>query len=228
MQTDPNAPPLNPLPWIVWVLALPLIAVEIVLALGSSGFVGGPAATGWRLDAVERFAFVPQLLRLGWETGQWRLDSFWRMFSYPLVHATFSHALFSVVILLALGKWVGEVFRPLAVFVVVAAACLAGAVAYALVPDVQAPLIGAYPPVYGLIGAFTYVLWMRLSATGGRQYQAFTLIGTLLALQLLFGMLFGGGWDWVADVAGFGAGFASSFVVSPGGLARLKRKLRQR
>ncbi len=228
MQTDPNAPPINPLPWIVWVLALPLIAMEVVVGLGSAGVVGGAQAIGWRLDAMERFAFVPDLLRLTWETGQWRADALWRMLTYPLVHASFSHALFSIVILLALGKWVGEVFRPWALLVVVAGATIAGAVAYTLVPGAQVALIGAYPPVYGLIGAFTFVLWVRLSSTGGRQYQAFTLIGSLLALQLLFGAIFGGGWDWVADVAGFAAGFVLSFVVSPGGWGRVVAKVRQR
>ena len=52
MDPDHNAPPLNPLPWVVWVLALPLIAMEVVLSLGAAGVVGGPQAIGWRLQAV--------------------------------------------------------------------------------------------------------------------------------------------------------------------------------
>jgi membrane associated rhomboid family serine protease len=45
---------------------------------------------------------------------------------------------------------------------------------------------------------------------------------------LVFGVLFGGSWDWVADVAGFAAGFLLSFLVSPGGFARLLDQIRQR
>ena len=41
-------------------------------------------------------------------------------------------------------------------------------------------------------------------------------------------MLFGGGWDWVADVTGFAFGFLVSFVVSPGGFGRVMDQLRQR
>ena len=44
----------------------------------------------------------------------------------------------------------------------------------------------------------------------------------------MFGLLFGGGWDWVADLAGFATGFLLSFVVSPGGWARVREKIRQR
>lgn len=228
MQTNPTETPINPLPWIVWALALPLIAMETVLGLGSSGLIGGPQAIGWRLDAVERFALVPDLVRLAWQTGEWQGYAYLRMLTYPLVHASFTHALFAVVILLALGKWVGEVFRPWAMLVVVAGASVAGAAAYLMVPGVQAPLIGAYPPAYGLIGAFSFLLWVRLAATGGPQSRAFALIGALLGFQLLFGIIFGAGWDWVADVAGFGAGFLLSFVVSPGGMGRVMSRIRQR
>ncbi|MBL3567832.1 rhomboid family intramembrane serine protease, partial [Rhodovulum sulfidophilum] len=79
-----------------------------------------------------------------------------------------------------------------------------------------------------LIGAFTFLMWVRLAGTGPTQYRAFTLIGVLLGIQLLFGLLFGGGFDWVADLAGFCTGFVLSFVVSPGGWARVRAKIRQR
>jgi membrane associated rhomboid family serine protease len=49
-----------------------------------------------------------------------------------------------------------------------------------------------------------------------------------LAVQLVFGLLFGGGWAWVADITGFAAGFLLSFVVSPGGFRRVVEMIRQR
>ena len=50
---------------------------------------------------------------------------------------------------------------------------VAGALAYTLVPGLQTPLIGGYPPVYGLIGAFTFLLWVNLAAVGANKYRAF-------------------------------------------------------
>lgn len=225
---DLNASPLNPLPPVVWLLALPLIAMEVVVRLGAAGLVGGPQAVGWRLDAVQRFAFAPDFLRAMWQAGQWPLDGVMRLFTYPLVHTGVTHALFVVVFTLALGKYVGEVFRWWALLIVVLGSAAFGAVVYTLVPSIEAPLIGGWPPVYGLIGAFTYVLWMRISIHGGNQMRAFSMIGMLLAIQLLFGVLFGGGPEWVADVAGFAFGFLVSFLVSPGGISRLAAMMRQR
>lgn len=228
MQTDPNAAPLNPLPAIVWILALPLIAMEVVLNLSAAGLVGGATGVGWRLEAIQRFAFSPDYMRQMIATGYYPPDQMMRLFTYPLVHLTFTHALFVIVFLLALGKMVGEVFRPWAVLIIFFGAGLAGAMAYTALPMIHRPLIGGYPPVYGLIGAFTFLLWTRLAGSGNGQYRAFTLIGFLMGIQLLFGLLFGGGWDWVAELAGFFAGFFLSFLVSPGGWAKLRARIRER
>ena len=63
---------------------------------------------------------------------------------------------------------------------------------------------------------------------GENQYRAFTLIGLLLAIQLVFGALFGSSNDWVAEVSGFAVGFAISPLLAPGGFRRVLDRLRQR
>ncbi len=223
---DHNAAPLNPLPSVVWVLALPMIAMEIVLQLGASGVAGGPEAVGWRLDAITRLAFVPDLWREMLSLGQFPPEHLARFVGYAFVHGNLTHTVFAVVILLALGKFVAEVLRFWAVLAVFFAATIAGALAYGLLAGPQ-PLFGAYPGDYGLVGAFTYLMWLRLAGSGS-EYRAFTMIGFLLAAQLLFGLLFGGGQEWIADLAGFVAGFAVTILVVPGGIGRLMDRLRQR
>ncbi|NBE06649.1 rhomboid family intramembrane serine protease [Paragemmobacter ruber] len=225
---DRNAPPLNPLPMIVWVLALPIIAMEVVLSLGAAGIAGGLEGAGWRLEALERFVFSPPLMRQMIEAEVYPAEHVMRLVSYVFVHGGTTHALFVVVILLALGKMVGEVFRWWAVLVVFFGAAVAGALAFMAVPGNEAPLYGGYPAVYGLIGGFTFLLWVNLAAVGANKYRAFSLIGFLLGIQLLFGVIFGGGLEWVADLAGFAAGFLLSFVVSPGGWGRVLAKIRAR
>ena len=225
---DLNAPPLNPLPPIVWIVALPIIAMELVLSAGQSGIAGGPDAIGWRNIAVQNLAFSPELMRYFWETGQFPLDGMHRLVSYPLVHGGLMHAALVIVIFAALGKMVGEAFRWWAVALLLLASTVVGALAYTLVPDLRAPLIGGYPPVYGLIGAFTFLMLTRARATGGNQLSAFQMIGLLLGIQLVFGAFFGGGWTWVAELAGFVTGFGLSFLISPGGWSRLRERMRQR
>lgn len=223
---DHNAPPLNPLPPVVWVLALPMIAMEIVLQLGAAGVAGGPDAVGWRIDAITRLAFVPDLWREMLSLQDFPPEHLARFVGYPFVHGNLTHTAFAVVILLALGKFVGEILRFWAVLVVFFGAAVVGALAYGLVAT-RVPLFGAYPGDYGLVGAFTYLMWLRLAGSG-REYRAFTMIGFLLAAQLIFGVFFGGGMDWVADLAGFAAGFGLTILVTPGGIGRMMDRIRQR
>ncbi|WP_284162647.1 rhomboid family intramembrane serine protease [Frigidibacter sp. SD6-1] len=225
---DYQEPPFNPVPPVVWAVLLPIIAVEVVLSLGASGLAGGPQAIGWRQWALQTFALSPQMLDEMIARGSWTSDYVKRLVTYLFFHASFVHALFVAIFTLALGKMVAEVFRPWAFLAIFFGAGIAGALVYSVVPGLEVWLIGGYPAAYGLIGAFTFLIWARLRSTGDNSARAFMLIGTLLGLQLLFGMLFGGAPDWIADLAGFAAGFGLSFLLVPGGpqqvLARLRRR----
>lgn len=232
MHEDHNAPPLNPLPPVVWILALPIIAMEIVFGLGRSGLVGGPGAAGWRIEALTDYAFLDPVFDWMVTNRTFPGEFLLRFVTYPFVHLSFTHALFVIVFLMALGKFVGEVFRPWAVLVLFFGAALAGALAYGLILDTQVPLAGGYPAVYGLIGAFTFVLWARLGALRADRSRAFVLIGFLMGFQLVFGIFEwlvyrSARFDWVAELAGFGAGFLLSFLVSPGGWRAVLARLRQ-
>ncbi|MCY4180109.1 MAG: rhomboid family intramembrane serine protease, partial [Litoreibacter sp.] len=134
----------------------------------------------------------------------------------------------AVVIVLAIGKVVGEVFSTFAFLAMFFVSAIFGALVMALITDSASPLVGAYPGAYGLIGGFTFLLWVQLTQLGQDGKSAFTLVGVLLGIQLVFAMIFGGGLDWIADLAGFISGFLLSFIVSPGGWARVLAKLRKR
>ena len=220
--------PINPLPPIVVAVAILVIGIEIFLAAGAKGYIGGPTAIGWRLDAVQKYAFSEPILSWMYETGRWQVQHLIRFVTYPFVHQGFVHAVMVLVFLLALGKMVGEVFGTIAVLLVFFLSAIVGALAYALLTDSAVPLLGGYPAVYGLIGSYTFMLWISLSGKGSGQYRAFTLIGLLLSLQLFFGLAFGGDKTWVADVFGFGTGFLLSFLLVPGAVGRIRDKLRQR
>lgn len=228
MQEMQDTNPLNPLPPVVLALFLVLIGIEAVLTLAAEGLIGGRQAVGWRIAAINDYAFSPAVWAQVTERGDLSFDMLKRFLSYVFVHSSFTHALFASALLLALGKFVGDVFHAGAVLVVLVAATLAGALAYGLLAPGNVALFGAYPPVYGLIGAFTYLMWLRLGQLGQNQYRAFQLIGVLLGIQLFFALVFGGSPAWIADVAGFAGGLAVSPLVAPGGWQAFMRRMRQR
>ncbi|SIT82897.1 rhomboid family intramembrane serine protease [Pontibaca methylaminivorans] len=226
MDNDRSA--VNPLPPVVAALFLVIIGIEIVLQLGERGIIGGAGAVGWRLAAIQSHAFSGAVLDWMVANNHWPPAQLARFVTYPFVHASFTHALFAGVILLAMGKMVGEAFGQIATLAIFVVSGIGGALAYALILDDPQPLIGGFPPVYGLIGAFTWLLARSLARIGANQSRAFTLIAVLMGIQLLFGVFFETQNDWVADLGGFAAGFGLCFVVSPAGWARLRGRGRGR
>ena len=227
-MSDTREPsPVNPLPPVVVALALVVFGAEFALWGAESAYRGGPAGIGWRATAIMDYGYFAEALDWMVANGRYPAELTRRFVTYPFVHLGFGHAIFALILLLALGKMVGEVFRGWAVAVVFFGSAIGGALAYSLVLDDPVPLIGGYPAVYGLIGAYSYILWLVAGATGQQRLGAFRLIAVLMGIQLLFTALFDGRNDWVADLGGFATGFALSFLVSPGGWARLKAVLRR-
>ena len=222
---EPGQSPVNAVPPAILLVFFAIAGIEAALALGAQGTLGGPAAVGWRVMLMERFAVSGAVLEhaaMG-DAGLWP-----RFLLYALVHGGTVHAIFAGVLLLALGKFVAEGMGQARAMAVLLGATVLGGLGYALAVGGTRPLFGAYPGVYGLIGAFTYLTWLKLGRMGENRLQAFRLIGVLLGLQLVFGALFGASPHWVGDVAGFLAGGVVAVLVAPGGLAALRARLRAR
>ncbi|MEM8788936.1 MAG: rhomboid family intramembrane serine protease [Pseudomonadota bacterium] len=226
---DHDAPPFNPVPPAVWALAAALVLPELIFQAGARGLAGGPEGVGWRVDAIARFGFVDSVFEYMRTNAVWPLEGVWRFVTYAFIHQGALHMLMAVVILLAMGNFTARVFHPVALVGVFLTAAAAGALAYGLVVDVQAPpLFGAYPAVYGLIGLYTWALWTMADKLGRNPWAAFQLIGILVVLQVIFSLIGGHWYDLAADMAGFATGFALATPAAPGGLSHLRKKLQGR
>lgn len=223
LHPDHDASPFNALPPIVIILVALIGGVEIALQAGAAGLIGGPEAIGWRINLMEKVGFFDRYFEWMREAGTWPFDGLLRFVAYPVVHYNVTHAIFACVMLLAMGKFVGERFPGLNVLILVLGTSALAAVGYGFLLDDPAPLVGAYPAVYGLLGAYSWILFMGLGDKGENRLQAFTLIAVLMGLQLLFQLIGGGGNEWIADLIGFAAGFALSYVLAPDGAARIRR-----
>lgn len=228
----PNQPiyqaPVNPLPLTVVLMVLIIGAIELFFLAAEQGFVGGPEGLGLRLTAIEEFAFYEPLVAWMIENETMRAKYMMRFVTYPMIQGNFTNAVFVIVFLLALGKWVGEAMGQLSVLVIFFGSAILGAVVYALVWDTRVALFGGYPGAYGLVGAFTFLLWAHLAEKGERQIKAFSLIAALLAIQFIFGLFFGAGKAWVAEVGGFLSGFGLAFLLHPGQWSRILTRVRAR
>ena len=227
-MNDPDRPsdpaPFNPLPAPVAILALLVAGIELVFFVADQGLLGDAVAAGMRTQAIQDFAFLDQYFEWMLENNAWPLDGLMRFVTYPFINYSFTGALFGVVFILALGKFVGEAMGGLtAVLIFVVSSALAAGL-YGLVINDQFPLVGAMVGAYGLIGAFTYILATQLETMGQNQLRAFQLLALLMGIQLLFALIFGGPPQWLADLFGALIGFVIAATLRPGGLLERIRR----
>lgn len=234
MRPGYDESPLNPLPAAVWLLVFPIVASEAAFALNSMGFMGGGNMRG---RAIEMTAYVPDFLLRFIMTGQFVWEQLIRIFTYPFIHYSFIHAAMVSVFALALGNMVAQAFRPTALLAVFFGAAIGAALIYTglfwVIGGRAQPLVGGYPAVYGLVGAFTWLLQQRLKNEGSNPSRAFLLIGALIVFQGVFWVLNYTRYGVVdltvfAELSGFVIGYLLSFPLAPGGWKRMRRELRRR
>lgn len=226
---DHNASPLNSLPGAVWLLVLGVIGVELVLSAASFGLVGGPMGVGWRLQAIERFAYSGAIQQ--WMLENWRfpVSHLWRYLSFSFVQGTAMGAVFGAVLIAALGKMLGERFGAAAFLTLALGAPVLGAMVFGLIVgnDQLGWLVGSMPMVFGLVGGFTWLRWHDAQGDREKQKRAFGMIGLLLAARLAFGLVAETGPGWIGEVAAFVIGFgASALFLGPGSWHRLRARIR--
>lgn len=228
---DLNAPPFNPLPWVVTVLSVVIGGIELIFQLAEAGLLAKGQSVGLRISLVEQFAFSDPLFDRMRAIGTYPPEHMMRIISYVFFHRDLIHTIFALVFILAIGKFVAEILHPVAVLAIFFMSAGVGAILYSLFINENMILIGAYPAVYGLIGAFTWLRFSDLKEIGESGLQAFSLIFFLMIISLVYKLLFGGTEEWVADLMGFATGFVISGFISPGGKDRLQmflQKMRKR
>jgi membrane associated rhomboid family serine protease len=220
--------PINAIPPVIIALSVLIIGIECVFQLANYGIIGGPRGVGWRIAAVEEFGFSGAVLDRVLVQGDYSFDMLKRFVTYPFINVELTQVAFCAALTLALGKFTAEYYGGLKVLAIYLLTSIAGAVAFGSFVSSNYPLLGGFTPVYGLIGAYTYALWLRLGQAGKNQLLAFRLIGFLLALQLAFGLFFGPNLAWVSELMGFFAGFGLSVLLAPGGWGQFLARMRQR
>jgi membrane associated rhomboid family serine protease len=220
--------PINAIPPVIIVLALAIVGVEIVFLLAQTGLIGGPEGNDWRRMSATEYGFYPLHLDRIFTLHDYSFGVIKRFVTYPFVNASLTQTAFCAALTLALGKFTAEFYGGAKILVLYVISGICGAVAFGLIAPNNYPLIGGFPPVYGLIGAYTYALWLNLGAMGQNQLKAFRLIAVLLGLQLVFGLIFETGYGWVAELSAFVIGLGLSLLLAPGGWTAFLRRMRTR
>ena len=226
-MSDTSPPPVfNPMPPVVVALFAVIVVVELWFTLGPN-FVSGIDTVAWRMQGIERFGVNPQVVQWMIEKNLYSLDHLARFVSFSFIHSSMLNTAVSCALFLAMGKMVGSAFSSIALLVFFLGSALVGAMVFSLAAPDGGWLFGSFTGIYGLIGAYTFMMWLTFRVHKAPQGQAFHLIAFLMGIQLVFGMIFGGNSTWIADLFGFLTGFFLSFFFIPGGFSHVLEMLRK-
>ncbi len=209
---------LNPLPFAVWALILPVLGVEGVLSLAEAGLINWPGSAGWRTSAVQAWGVTPALQGWMWDNRALPLEHVIRYIAFGFVHLGLAQAVLVAAIVAGLGTACAPVLGPARMLVFALLAQAAGAVVFGLVGPDDGWLVGGYPLVFALAGIYAAVQWHA-----GAGLRAFGILGMLVVGRLVVAGLMGGR-DFAADLAAATVGFALALTLRPGLRVRLGRR----
>jgi len=231
MYQDHNAAPVNPLPPVLILLCVALGAVEPFLYLQKMGFFGGIAGLDGRSALLQDFALPAGLLSWMAENGQFDGEYVKRFVTHLFVDVSFMSTAFVLVFTLAMGNFVARALGAGRFALLFFVPAFGGAIVYSLLSALLGfggVLFGGMAGAFGLIGAFTWLMWMGIVRHPMGATSPFALIGFLVGFRVVMAPVFGWHWSTVAEWAAFLIGFGLTAVLVPGGWAHLVARLRKR
>ena len=226
MSQSPLPSAFNTMPSIVVALFAIILGVETWFAAGTL-LIGGPEIIEWRVKAIEKYAVPAELFPWMIENNQYPLEHLARFVSFSFINKSMINTAIACALFLAMGKMVGSVFSSVAVLILFVGSAATGATIYSLIVLENSWLFGSLTGIYGLIGAYTFIMWITLRRQNAPQKQAFYLIFLIMGIQLFFGIIFEDNKSWIADLISSITGFSLSFLFFPGGLSKVLDLLRK-
>lgn len=195
-------------PAFVWVLVGLLAAIEIILSAADSGLIGAPR---WRSMAIFLGAFWPPILAEG-ASGLYPGQREAMFLTHAFLHANMLHMVMNAVILLSLGKAIGERAGALRTLLLFALSAVAGGLAFWLISISDGPMIGASGAAFGFFGLWNAWDFLRRRRRGASLRPVLGTIVGLVVVNVVLFVFLEGGLAWEAHLGGYLMGWLAAFT----------------
>lgn len=186
----------------VWLLACLSIVPELVLTGADLGIWGD---RGWRLAAYQYGGFWSGLL-IDWRPN-YPMQSIVMFVTYGFLHGGVLHLFFNVMALLSLGPVLAARLGEWWFLGLYATSQLIGALVFAGVGPVDAPMIGASGALFGLAGAWLADRHARRARLGMSTWPTIRVVLWLVAINAALWWALAGSLAWETHLGGFIAGW---------------------
>ena len=201
--TQPGAPAF------LWVLVGIMAAIELVLSLSDSGYIG---ASGLRWQAYALGAFWQSVFS-GALAPAYPGQTVAMFITHAFLHGGIMHLALNSVILLSLGKFVTARVGAARTLLVLFLSAVGGALLFGLLAFTDAPMIGASGAVFGLVGLWQADEYRIRKRRGLPLKPVYTAILGLVAANVAFFVMLSGGLAWEAHLGGWLTGGLAGLVL---------------
>ena len=196
--------------WPVYVLVVICVAVEVVLLLGDTGWLGAPRL---RQSAYEYAGFWPGLL--GRWTPNYAVQPYTMFLTYAFLHGGLTHLVVNMFTLFSLGRAVVDRVGPWGFLALYAASVLGGALGFGLLAKSTQPMVGASGGLFGLVGGILAWNYVDRFITSRRLWPVWRAVGLLVLLNLVLWWAMDGLLAWQTHLGGFLAGWIAALLIDP-------------
>lgn len=196
------------IPPIIWVILGMCLLPEVVLSGSDLGLWGDPR---WRVMAWQNAGFWAGLL------GNWHpnypLQPVLMFATYGFLHAGASHFIVNMITLISVGIPVEARLGPWRFAILYLASLVGGAIGFAALSTVVAPMVGASGALFGLIGAWIYWEYAERLTLSESLWPVVRAVGGLAALNLILWFVMDGQLAWETHLGGFLAGWVMAAIM---------------
>ncbi|MEM0943449.1 MAG: rhomboid family intramembrane serine protease [Pseudomonadota bacterium] len=223
MEVQPR--PTSPVHPVLWLIVGTMLLIHLLPMVAEMG-LAGPKFSGLALQY--RYGFYT-----GYGAESWTELPvlFWTSFiTHAFLHGSWLHFGMNAAVFLALGHRIEQVAGLGAVLIVFFVSAIAGALAFSLITEGPAVLVGASGGIFGQLGIVVAWRARLLQAEGRSRAPIWRLIGGLAAINALMAVglsgmgdganPLGGQLGWEAHLGGFVAGWLLALVIWPRGWRR--------
>jgi len=201
--------PVHPL---LWATVAAMVLIEVIFWAETERLLGPGFG---RYPVYAHFAFHDPLFELARQDGILTTQLLWSLLSHAFLHGGVLHLAFNAAALLGLAHAISRIGGIWAFVAVFTAAAAAGAIAFGLIAETQAPLVGASGAVFGLLATITAWQERALRDRGLSRTAIWQRIGGLALLNLVMFYGLGGMLAWEAHLGGFIAGWVLAPLFPP-------------
>jgi membrane associated rhomboid family serine protease len=195
-------------PWPVWLIFVLCLIPEILLLGADLGLWG---TDRWRNLALAYGAFWAGLLR-DWPAN-YPLQQVTMFATYGFLHAGIMHFAVNMITLFSLGTVIALRLGPRQFLALYFLSVVGGALGFAVIGTVAAPMVGASGALFGLAGAWLGREYIERADRGDRVRPVLQSILMLILLNAALWWAMGGHLAWQTHLGGFLVGWLYAFYV---------------